>query len=218
MTDAVEAADWRVRGSYFEACNCDAICPCRSVHGRPGGPSTYGVCYGTLSWHVQEGHAGALDLSDLKVVMSLRYHDEVHPSTPWEVVLYVDERADDAQQQMLADIFLGRAGGTVVDLYGPAIGTVHAVRRARITVEHLATRKRIDVVGYITVEAEGTASDPDDVQCGIPGFDHPGTELYGQTLVSTDEVLRWEIRGGSGRRASFATDFDYRSRSRARLD
>ena len=211
MTEAVEAEGWRVRGSYFEACNCDAICPCRSVHGRPGGPSTHGVCYGTLSWHVQEGHAGALDLSDLKVVMSLRYHDEVQPSTPWEVVLYVDERADDAQMQALADIYLGRAGGTVANLYGPAIGEVHAVRRARITVEHVAPRKRIDVVGYIIVEAEGEASDLDDVQCGIPGFDHPGTEIYGEVLVSTDEVLRWEIRGGSGRRASFATDFDYRS-------
>ena len=32
------AGDWRVRGSYFEGCNCEAICPCRSVGGRPGGP------------------------------------------------------------------------------------------------------------------------------------------------------------------------------------
>jgi hypothetical protein len=42
-----------------------------------------------LSWHIQEDHAGDLDLSDLKVVMSLRYHDEVQPRTPWEVVLCV---------------------------------------------------------------------------------------------------------------------------------
>lgn len=207
--DAVEAGGWSVRGSYFECCNCDAICPCRSVHGQPGGPSTFGVCYGTLSWHVHEGHAGSIDLSDLKVVMSLRYHDSVQPSTPWEVVLYVDERATDAQQAAIADIFLGRAGGTVAGLYASAIGDVHAVRRAKITVEHIAPRKRIDVVGYVTVEAEGVASAADDVQCGIPGFNHPGTEYYGEVLVSTDEALRWEIRGGG--RASFATDFDYRS-------
>lgn len=25
---------WEVAGSYFEACNCEAICPCRKV-GRP---------------------------------------------------------------------------------------------------------------------------------------------------------------------------------------
>ena len=108
MSSPTVATDWRVRGSYFEACNCDAICPCRSVHGQPGGPSTYGVCYGTLSWHVLDGHAGTLDLSDLHVVLSLRYLDEVQPSTPWEVMLYVDERADAAQLDALADIFLGR--------------------------------------------------------------------------------------------------------------
>src|SRR3954454_21484551 len=63
------------------------------------------------------------------VVMSLRYFDSVQPSTKWEVVLYVDERGDDTQRAALADIFLGRAGGTVAELYGPAIGEVHAVAR-----------------------------------------------------------------------------------------
>jgi len=209
MSSTTVATDWRVRGSYFEACNCDAICPCRSVHGQPGGPSTYGVCFGTLSWHVHQGHAGTADLSDLRVVLSLRYRDDVQPSTPWEVVLYVDERADAAQHAALADIFLGRAGGSVAGLYGPAIGDVHAVRRACITLEHVAPRKRIDAAAYLSVEAEGDASDPGDVRCGIPGFDHPGTELFGDVLESADETMRWEVRGR--RNAAFATDFEYSS-------
>jgi hypothetical protein len=203
------ALSWRVRGSYFEGCNCEAICPCRSVRGQPGGPSTYGVCYGAVSWHVHDGHAGAIDLSDRMVVLSIRYRDDVQPSTLWEVVLYVDDRADEIQRHALADIFLGRAGGSVANLYGPVIGQVHAIRPARITLEHIAPRKRIDVVGYLVIEAEGAASDDGDVRCGIPGFDHPGTELYADLLRSTDEALRWEIRGG--RKASFSTDFDYTS-------
>ena len=198
---------WRVSGSYFEACNCDAICPCRSVRDQPGGPSSYGVCYGAVSWHIDHGHAGVLDLSDLNVALSLRYRDDVTPSTRWEVVLYVDDRADDAQLDAVADIFLGRAGGTVADQYGPAIGDVHAVRRARITLEHVAPRKRIDVAGYLLIEAEGAASEPGDARCGIPGFDHPGAELFGDQLRSTDEALRWEVR--QPRRAAFATDFEY---------
>ena len=114
----------------------------------------------------------------------------MQPSTPWEVVLYVDTGADDEQRATLADIFLGRAGGTVARLYGPAIGEVFAVRPARITLEHTAARKRIDVIGYLRVEAEGDASEPGDVRCGIPGFDHPGTELHGDALRSTDPALR----------------------------
>jgi hypothetical protein len=122
-----------VRGSYFEGCNCEAICPCRSVGGRPGGPSSFGECFGALSWHIRDGHADGTDLSGLRAVMALRYFDRVQPSTPWEVVLYVDRDADDVQRAAIADIFLGRAGGTVAQLYGPAIGDVHVVRPARTT-------------------------------------------------------------------------------------
>ena len=206
--EASVPVDWRVRGSYFEGCNCEAICPCRSVRGAPGGPSTYGECYGALSWHVHEGDADGIHLDDRLVVMTLRYFDKVQPSTRWEVVLYVDDRADDAQADALAAIFLGRAGGTVLAQYGRAIGEVHAVRRARITVEHVKARKRIDVAGYITLEAEEPASEPGEVTCGIPGLDHPGIELHNDVARSDDPLLRWEVRG---RGASFATDFDYRS-------
>jgi len=201
--------DWRVRGTYFEGCNCEAICPCRSVGGRPGGPSSYGECFGAVSWHIRQGHADDLDLSDLRAVLSIRYLDRVQPSTPWEVVLYVDDRGSGEQQAALADIFLGRAGGTVAQLYGPAIGDVRAIRPAQITLEHVTPRKRIDIVGYLRVEAEGEASEPGDVRCGIPGFDHPGTELDGDSLRSTDPALRWEVRGR--RHAAFTTEFDYRS-------
>jgi hypothetical protein len=204
----VPPTDWRVRGTYFEGCNCEAICPCRSVRGAPSGPSTFGECFGALSWHVVDGHADGLDLSGLLSVMILRYRDDVKPTTRWEVVLYVDVRADDRQHVALADIFLGRAGGTVAAQYGPAIGTVHAVRRAKISVEHLAPRKRLHVAGYVTVEAAEPASQPGEVTCGIPGFDHPGIELRNDIARSDDEALRWEVRGKG---ASFATDFDYQS-------
>jgi hypothetical protein len=151
--------DWRVRGSYFEACNCEAICPCRSVGGRPGGPSSFGECFGALSWHIHDGHADGDDLSGLRVVMSIRYLDRVQPSTPWEVVLYVDHNAGQDQQAAVADIFLGRAGGTVARLYGPAIGEVYFVRAARIALEHAAARKRIDIARLPDGQAEGDASD-----------------------------------------------------------
>ena len=44
-------------GTYFESCNCDAICPCRRIDGIPGGRSTHGLCLGVLSWVIHEGAA-----------------------------------------------------------------------------------------------------------------------------------------------------------------
>jgi hypothetical protein len=208
VTQATDV-DWRVSGTYFEACNCDAICPCRQIGGRPGGPSTYGECFGALSWHVLDGQFGTTRLDDLLVVMVLRYFDNVIPSTKWEVFLYIAERASDPQVDALASIFLGRAGGTVSDQYGGAIGEVLGVRRAAIRVEHVQPRKRIDVVGHVTVEAQEPASAQGDVACGIPGFDHPGTELYADGLSWQEGTLHFEVVGR--RHASFSTDFDYRS-------
>ena len=34
---------WSIAGSYLEACNCEAICPCRRIGGVSGGRSTFGV-------------------------------------------------------------------------------------------------------------------------------------------------------------------------------
>ena len=89
-------ADWRVSGSYFEVCNCEAICPCR----RQGGMklttgSSYGVCEFALSWFVLNGHLDAVDLSGRAVVLAGRYRDD-EPNKPWRVSLYVDEQASPA--------------------------------------------------------------------------------------------------------------------------
>ena len=31
---------WQVSGTYYEVCNCDAICPCRKQGEKKGGRST----------------------------------------------------------------------------------------------------------------------------------------------------------------------------------
>ena len=80
MTSARDV-DWRVRGSYFEACNCDAVCPCREYGGRPGGRSTYGVCQFALSWMVDHGHYGDVALAGREVVLAGWYDDD-EPSSP----------------------------------------------------------------------------------------------------------------------------------------
>lgn len=66
-----ENVAWTVSGSYFEACNCEAVCPCRSQGGRDGGrsTSTYGSCDFVLSWVIRDGRAEGVVLDGLSVVM-----------------------------------------------------------------------------------------------------------------------------------------------------
>ncbi len=102
------AVSWRISGSYFESCNCDAICPCRRTNGTPGGRSTHGICMGVLSWLIDEGSADGVDLSGLPVALAVRYSDD-EPGSPWSWILYLDAQADKEQRAMLEAIFTGPA-------------------------------------------------------------------------------------------------------------
>ena len=133
--------DWRVAGSYLESCNCEAICPCRRIDGVMGGRSTYGECLGALSWQIEEGSADAVDLAGLGVVLATRYSDDEEGS-PWSFVLYLDDRADEAQREALEAIFTGRLAGSQVDHFPWAWKASHllAVRPAAIEIEHVPGR------------------------------------------------------------------------------
>jgi hypothetical protein len=211
-TLSVRTAPWAVAGTYFEACNCDAICPCRRVGPRDGGRSTHGHCDFALSWHIATGHAGDLDLSGLDVVMAGTYDDDPDRPSPrghwwWEVALYIDERATPAQHQVLADMFLGRAGGTTLTNFAAAIGEVRTVRRARIRLDHRSGRQSIAVPAHVVVRVRHPVATDAAVSCAIPGHDHPGQEWVADVMRVTDGPLVWDVTG----RCAFATDFAYRS-------
>jgi len=203
---AVSWKSWHVEGSYFEACNCEAVCPCRREGTRSGGRSTYGICDFVLSWLLAKGTADQTNLSGLQVVLAGSYGDDEEGS-PWRVVLYVDEGATPAQHDALAAIFLGRAGGATLRNFAAAIGDVYAVRPARIRLEHATNREVIDVGDLVRVTSLGPAASDGVVSCGIPGHDHPGQELIASTFKVDDAPLRWDVSG----RCGFATDFAYSS-------
>ena len=200
---------WRLSGSYFEACNCVAVCPCRSQGGRKGGRSTFGVCDFALSWRILEGRAASLELSGLGVVLAGSYNDD-EPESPWHIALYLDERADDEQRYALTEIFLGRAGGTTLGNFARLIGEVYAVRPARIELDHGPNGQRINAEGYVTVHGVEPVDSVESITCGIPGHDHPGQEWRTDLQWVADPPLAWEVRG----RCGFATNFDYSSDDR----
>lgn len=198
--------EWRLTGRYVEACNCEAICPCRKTGGRDGSRAQYQLCQFALAWTVDSGNFGALDMAGLSAVMA-GYRDEDEPGSPWRVQLYVDARADGDRREALADIFLGRAGGTPTHNYAPAIKDVYSVRPAAIEVVHSRGSQRIRIGDAVKVLARGPFPTDQSVSCGIPGHDRPGEELVHDTLKVEDGPLSFEFHG----RCGFAATFDYRS-------
>lgn len=202
----MQITSWRVAGTYYEACNCEAVCPCRRQGDRRGGRSTYGVCDFVLSWSIEAGAAGELSLAGRHVVMAGSYDDD-EPGSPWSVVLYLDDRCYPRQHQALSDIFLGRAGGQTFANFARAIRTVKAVRTASITLDHTTHRERIGVERYVTVRTRAPFDHRERVSCGIPGHDRPGQELVVELMRVQEQDLSWQVRG----RCGFASTFDYRS-------
>jgi len=201
-----EVLAWSVEGTYFEACSCLPICPCRQVGGRDGGRSTFGVCDFALSWWIKRGFSGELDLTDRKVVMVGSYNDD-EPGSPWTVALLIDDEANLAQQAALADIFLGRVGGTPSRNYSPAIQAVASVGPAVVRLDHNRRHWRIWVEGRVDVAADEEVHSDEPVACGIPGLDQPGQEVRATTLRAAVEPLVWEWSD----RCGFATNFAYRA-------
>jgi hypothetical protein len=203
----VGEADWHVRGSYLESCNCDAICPCRRIAGVSGGRSTHGICLGALSWLIEDGRAGEVGLGGFRVVLAVRYSDD-EPGSPWTVFLYVDERADPAQRCALEDIFLGRRDGTIRE-HAPWIwkeSNLLGVAPAAIEIDHTPRRQWFRVRDHVEVRVSGPVAEQPTVTCVIPGHDRIGEELTVEVLkIDQEGPLEFEYHGV----CAYASTFDY---------
>ena len=201
-----EFLPWELSGTYLESCNCEAICPCRTVGGRSGGRSTYGECLGVLSWAIERGRAGDTDLSGLAVVLPLRYHDDERGS-PWSFFLYLDDRADERQREALVEIYLGRLGGTPLKQF-PWVwkeSDLLGVRAVPIDTDHTPGKGWFRAAGYVTVRIHEPVPDQEAVTCVIPGHHRRGRELYAEELTVHDaEPLDFELSGNCGYEADFA--------------
>jgi hypothetical protein len=195
--------NWRVSGTYYESCNCDAVCPCRRLDGKPGGRPTFRLCQFLLSWQILEGWADDIDLAGRSVVMA-GFYDREEKGSPWTVSLYVDHEAGEAASDALSTIFLGKYGGNI--LFTANIFKVVGIRRAGIVLDHTKRHERISVQEFATAEVERRADYEGTVSCGIPGHTHLGEESVSSARVA-DQQLVWAYEG----RCGFATDFDYHS-------
>jgi hypothetical protein len=204
VTDVDSLTPWRISGTYLEACNCEAICPCRRIGGRQGGRSTEGICLGSLSWQIDAGHAGEVELGGLRAVLANRYDDD-EPGSPWSFVLYLDERGDAPQREALEGIFLGRLGGTP-EVQFPWVwkpSTLLAVRPVAIDIDHTPGRGWFRAGSEVSVRVREPVADQEPVTCVIPGHHRSGREVVADLLRVEDGPLQFELSGKCGYEATF---------------
>lgn len=196
--------DWTIKGDYIEACNCDVACGCVWME-----EPTEGMCTASLAWHIREGQYGDVDLGGLSVGMLIASEEGVMfgPETGWDVVLLVDDAADDDQQAAIEDIYFGRAGGIWA-----AIADTHVESAEVVSVQIEFSRDgdefSVEIGDVASMEASGIAGFNEEIGTIGP---HPLTKDFevhtGKSSTATvayDEEFAWDVSG----RNAYIGDFD----------
>lgn len=196
---------WNVEGSYFEACNCEAACPCVFLS-----PPTTGECTALVGWHINTGDHDGVALDGLNVALAIHAPGNM-VETAWRAALYLDDRASESQASALGAIFSGAAGGHPAVL-AVHIGEVMGVATAPISfdIDGSTRALRIGEVAEVKILAmSGQGGEQVTVNnhplCIGPGFE--AVAARSEHLRYSDHGYEWELSEKNG----FFSPFSYGS-------
>jgi hypothetical protein len=102
-----EIPNWQITGDWFDNCSCAVACPCTFAQAPDNG-----VCESVLFWHIRRGHYGDISLDNLSFVRVGRWEGDLWAGKAKGTAgIFIDERADERQAEVLPRIFGGHVGG-----------------------------------------------------------------------------------------------------------
>ncbi len=166
---------WNLRGSYFETCSCDLMCPCNLSfdHG-----ATHDYCRATLVFSIAEGQIEGTDVGGLALATIIDT-PKVMTEGNWRVGMFVDDNATDDQFARLTQVFGGELGGPMAMLTS-LIGEVVGIERAPFEIHEEGLRHSVRIGDAIEFEVQDIV--PFGSETGRPvrfdGMFHPvGSDL-----------------------------------------
>jgi hypothetical protein len=181
---------WSLRGSYFETCSCELMCPCNLSfdHG-----ATHDYCRATLVFNIKDGEIEGTDVGDLSVVVIIDT-PKVMTEGNWRVGMFVDDRASDEQMEKLTALFGGQKGGPM-EAMAPLVGEIGGVERASIEVSEDGLVHSIKVGDAIDFEIEDIV--PFGVETGEParitGVFHPTASEFNAAEAKRSQINAFGI-------------------------
>ena len=190
------AENWNISGTYFETCNCEAVCPCIFLS-----PPTDGECTVMIAWHIDSGSFGNVNLDGLNVALAV--HSPGHMmEVKWKVALYLGESANQDQQNALGQIFSGQAGGHFGKI-ATHIGEVVGVKTVPIEYKADGKHRSIRIPNIVEADIEAVEGQGGNL---ITVANHPlaiapgeaATVARSKSLSYHDHGMDWEISGKTG--------------------
>ena len=188
--------DWRLEGSYFEACNCETACPCVWFNA----PSE-GDCKLLVAWHIDKGHFQQLQLDDLNIALACYSPGHMREGN-WQAALYVDARSNAAQFDAITQIFSGQSGGHLAVLMS-FVGEVLGIKKVPIDYQEHDDNRRLTIPGITSIEIEsiqGISGAPATIDnpplCIVPS--HPATVAKSSHYHYQDYDKNWQFSDRNG--------------------
>jgi hypothetical protein len=154
---------WQVSGEYFETCSCDYVCPC--ILTNMAAAPTKGPCTFAMAFQVARGRFGTVALDGLGFAV-VGQTPGVMAEGNWKVGLVIDERATADQEQAIAGIGSGQAGGPMSAL-GPLVGSFLGAEKKPILFAKSGLSRGVTIPGVLEQTAEGV---PSAAKAGEPMF------------------------------------------------
>lgn len=180
-------ASWRIKGRYFEACNCAHGCPC-NFNGFP----THGFCEAFVSFVVDEGNRDDVDLAGVKVAGAVAWPGAIHEGNG-RLAVFIDAETDE-QRRAIGSILMGEDGGMPWEILSTTVSEVHGPFFEAIEIDDRGTDSSVRVGDKIHVRMETfknpVTGEPHEVHTVLPtGF------IFKDGLVASSAVFRVDVEG-----------------------
>ena len=119
-------AQWNMEVEYIQSCNCDYGCAC-NFNGYPD----KGHCEAFNGFRIRKGTFGNVVLDGVTFAMGGWWPKAIHEGNGTGR-LYVDSRATGAQTKALEEIFQGKHGGGVWEVFPKTWSKILPTKRAKI--------------------------------------------------------------------------------------
>jgi len=139
---------YQLEGTILEVCTCNVLCPCW-IGEDPDGD---GYCDAVMAWHIDRGTIDGTDVSGRTIGLINHIPGNVLAGN-WKVALFVDDKASEAQEKAMLDVWTGKAGGPCAET-AQLIGEVVAVERQPITYEIKEGKGTLKIGNVVDTEME----------------------------------------------------------------
>ncbi len=180
---------WQIEGTYFEACNCNVVCPCGgSSFLLPGDNER---CLVALAFNVESGEIEGVDVGGLSLILVGDAPGRMIDGN-WRVGVIMDERATQEQAEALGAVFSGQKGGPMETL-APLIGEQLGMETAAIDYSNGGTTHRVKAGDFVDMVVEDIVPEGMSEPTRLVGVAHPANTTLTVARATSSHVTAFGL-------------------------